>query len=715
MSAAERFARRLNGIARGGVTAVRSSERPRRSEVVWRGLVVALTLIAFVLRAYDLAGQCLWSDEDIALDRSQLPLGQLLGSLPVEHAPLYFVLLRAWTALAGHGDLALRFPSALAGTLAVPLGVQVASRLAGRWAGATVGLLLASQPFAVSYGQEARMYALLLALSLAAPLAILRAERASADRAQRRPSAPPRGADAGPSSARPASRGARAWWLVAGLLAAIATYTHYYGALVGLILAAWGAFAIGMAPSSERARVAGGWLLAGAAAVAAFAPWLPRAALLIGFPGWRDMTRAEALVGIAGAWTGGTAVNAAPFASWTDQTAVGSGWISAHLPWLLPSIALIGVAHAVRCAARGTSRHRRSALRLLSWIAIPSALVAVLLWHDPDVHPRYLMPLHAGIYLAAGTGIGALAGGRPPRSTPVRSTIAGIVLAGLAVSAIGPLRAHYTDPAARKPDYRALLAAVEARSSGGDTRLLLDGPSLGLAKRYRTEDSELKLENLRSEENLMLSPDELDRRLADLAGRRPYLWLAADGSASHAADAWLSEHLFPMSNMSVGHVTLERYFSPPASLLDDLSTAAHRAHACSGQALCAELTAAAYRPDGPGGAVALRIAWLPGDDWESSPPARAHHRVSVRLLDAEGAVIARSDRRPGDWTHPTTTWEAGGAVIDLHALAAPSDPRSGDLWPAAVLYDEATLEPYLELRLTDPVGVGSILRSVAPW
>ena len=80
-----------------------------RSETVGDGLsrhaptaarlaALALVLIAFVLRAYRLDFQSLWSDEGISLLRAAQTLPDLWRNMPVEHTPGYFVLLHFWMA-----------------------------------------------------------------------------------------------------------------------------------------------------------------------------------------------------------------------------------------------------------------------------------------------------------------------------------------------------------------------------------------------------------------------------------------------------------------------------------------------------------------------------------------------------------------------------------------------------------------------------------------
>ena len=140
----------------------------------WLGSVAVATLAAYSLRAYRLAGQSLWSDEDITLDRALLPARELVQRLPVEHGPLYFLLLHGWIRIAGQGDFALRFPSLCAGVAAVALAAYVGARLAGRGVGLYEAAIVAVNPFQVWYGQEARMYTLVEALSLLALAAVLR-------------------------------------------------------------------------------------------------------------------------------------------------------------------------------------------------------------------------------------------------------------------------------------------------------------------------------------------------------------------------------------------------------------------------------------------------------------------------------------------------------------------------------------------------------------
>jgi 4-amino-4-deoxy-L-arabinose transferase-like glycosyltransferase len=161
-----------------GLTRPKSFNAILKSTRATRWVLLALTWVAFLSRTATLAGQSLWRDEVDAIRFSDWPLPELVtGLLRVGHnGPLFFLLLRPWRGLTGDSEFALRYPAALLGALAVPLGFVLARQLGyNRQAGLLLALLLATSPYLVWYGQEAKMYALLLVLVSLAFVAYLRA------------------------------------------------------------------------------------------------------------------------------------------------------------------------------------------------------------------------------------------------------------------------------------------------------------------------------------------------------------------------------------------------------------------------------------------------------------------------------------------------------------------------------------------------------------
>ena len=137
-----------------------------------------ITWLAFLLRTINLDGQSLWRDEVDAIRFSSWAIRHLVDGLFQQghNGPLYFMLLRPWRNLTGDSEFALRYPSALMGAVAIPLGFILARQLGfSRRAGLLLGFLLATSPYLVWYGQEAKMYTLLLAAVTLAFIAYLKA------------------------------------------------------------------------------------------------------------------------------------------------------------------------------------------------------------------------------------------------------------------------------------------------------------------------------------------------------------------------------------------------------------------------------------------------------------------------------------------------------------------------------------------------------------
>lgn len=118
---------------------------------------------ALALRAYHLGRQELWYDEVISFHMAVMPEWWHSARLGA-HPPLYYVLLRAWTAAFGPSEVSLRTLSAGLGTVSIMaimvLGKAVFTREVGLWAGAFAALA----PMHLYYSQEVRNYTLVMLL-----------------------------------------------------------------------------------------------------------------------------------------------------------------------------------------------------------------------------------------------------------------------------------------------------------------------------------------------------------------------------------------------------------------------------------------------------------------------------------------------------------------------------------------------------------------------
>jgi len=208
----------------------------------------AVTLLAFALRVLPLLSQSLWRDEVDALLFATRPLPQLLEMFrqPGQNGPLFFLALRPWLAIVGHSEFGLRFPAALAGTLSVPLIYVLLVRLAGPRVAVLAALFVATAPYGVWYGQEAKMYALLTVLIPASLLAIVEIAR----------------------------RGGWAPWAVLYLLTSLAFYTHLLAVLVVAVQILWLPI-LPWAPPRKRVSGATLYLLMLGLPYVPFLRWIP--------------------------------------------------------------------------------------------------------------------------------------------------------------------------------------------------------------------------------------------------------------------------------------------------------------------------------------------------------------------------------------------------------------------------------------------------------
>lgn len=140
-------------------------------------LGLGVVLLAFLLRIYNLTYESLDIDEADSVFFAQADLPTLLARItqPGENGPLYFLLLRAWMMVAGQSEFALRYLSLLPGVLAVPLLYAVGKRLLGPRVGVMAALLFTTSTYLLFYAQMAKMYSLVVFVSLLSSYLLLRA------------------------------------------------------------------------------------------------------------------------------------------------------------------------------------------------------------------------------------------------------------------------------------------------------------------------------------------------------------------------------------------------------------------------------------------------------------------------------------------------------------------------------------------------------------
>lgn len=213
--------------------------------------LVVIVLLGAGLRFTGLDRESLWFDEACSWytgGHATLSEVVTLDRAWHLHPPGYFLLLHFVQRVAGDSEIALRFPSAVAGVLAIPLMYIVAARIYSSREGLISAGLLATLWCPVYFSQEARPYAILiLFLLLATAIWTYLVDRL-------------RARDAMP-------HGLMAAYAV---VCALAFYTHYFGILfIGL----QALLTVVLLSSHRQALMAIG--LTYAATALLYLPWLP--------------------------------------------------------------------------------------------------------------------------------------------------------------------------------------------------------------------------------------------------------------------------------------------------------------------------------------------------------------------------------------------------------------------------------------------------------
>jgi Dolichyl-phosphate-mannose-protein mannosyltransferase len=134
-----------------------------------RATVRLAAVVAVVLGVARLGSAPLWFDETYTSTWVGLPWLEMVhvilrGDYGANHLPLYFLLLKAWTGLAGQSPFALRLPSVLFHALSVFYVAAFARSSAGSRAEVWAAWFAALSPFMLHHAHEARMYTMLACL-----------------------------------------------------------------------------------------------------------------------------------------------------------------------------------------------------------------------------------------------------------------------------------------------------------------------------------------------------------------------------------------------------------------------------------------------------------------------------------------------------------------------------------------------------------------------
>ena len=140
-------------------------------------------VVTFVIMLWGITGASYWRDEAATISAAQRPLGNLLrtlGNIDAVHGA-YYLFIWVTVQVGGSGELVTRLPSAVAMACAAVAVVAIGRRLISPWAGLASGLVFAILPEVSLYGQDARPYAIVVALAALASYLLVRVMDARPD------------------------------------------------------------------------------------------------------------------------------------------------------------------------------------------------------------------------------------------------------------------------------------------------------------------------------------------------------------------------------------------------------------------------------------------------------------------------------------------------------------------------------------------------------
>ena len=604
----------------------------------WVFITVLIILLAFALRVYGLDQQSFWSDEGLSVHYASSPVAELLQRITVGfHNPLYFLGLHFWMRVAGSSDWTIRFFSLWSSVLAVPLLYVLGRLLYGRTTGLLAALILAVNPFAIYYAQEARMYALVLALGLGTIVCFLLALRRNT-----------------------------LWpWLGFVCFSAACLYTHYFAALAPVAAGAY--FVVNWLRGYYRS-LTWRWLLSQGTIALLYAPWLLKAVGVASAEGWQEPVPPLILpIRVFNTFVLGE-VPPPAYGLWVK---IGLGLI-----FLFGCYGLYFLYRSERAVEsrleQATLGETGAAECLLVpiYLVVPLLLMMGLAATGRGLLDKYLTVILPPFCLVLAVGLLGL-GRIVARPRLLRWVLPAVGLVFVVGTQAMSLHTYYTDQRYFKPDYRATAAYIAASERAGDV-ILADGinPNIIFERYYR---GHLPIHRVD-----VGDADQERALLTQATAEHPRAWLVLNFHEPGRIEHWLEENGFQLYRDEFSTIKLYLYDFPGGA--DRGRWVTQPAQERKGPV---QLAAYGLFPNPvPSGEVAhLSLAW------QTDQPPGVNYKVSVRLIDSTGSVVWARDRSPVEGIIPSATWRPGQTITDNLGITIPAGTLPGEYSLNTVLYD----------------------------
>jgi hypothetical protein len=618
---------------------------------VHRPALLAVLLVAFALRAVKLGSQELRGDEAFGYFFAQQSAAGIISStlaLLEPHPVASYLVEKTWLNAAGHSEFALRFTSAWFGVLAVALLFRLGRELALGWqTSALAAALLALSPYAIWHSQDARMYAMSLALTTASTLLALRALRANR---------------------------LSTWFGYVGV-SWLALHTHYFAAFV---IVAQNAFALLNAltsPAARRATVR--WLACQTGLALLYLPWLAGAwPTLLGYQGNGSSPALGEML-----WRS------------TSAFAAGEGLPPAQRIGVALLVALLLASGALRLALGPLPRRRSLALMTL-YLVVPLVATWLSALGRPVFDERYLVAAIPPFHLLMASAL------RPRSALFARSHaqawyafVPVVALLLVVFAGVVPWLRSSPEATALSKDrgWRELASVLQRYAEAfpeQEVRVAQNYPDPTLWYYYRGPAR-----------HIVLPP-----RANDAAGAEQEVARAADAGVEwvilprQPSPAWdvgdiassaLASRYALVAELPVSAWPVQIYARRPTTM-PEVGVSYSNGLVLAGAAVQPVIVA-------PGGLIAVHVEWR-----QNGLTRQDEHKISLQLLSPSGALVAQADV---PLARPATP-----QFVTSHGILMPEPMQPGSYQLNVVLYDPARegAPRLLTSDGQDAVGLGSV-------
>ena len=621
-------------------------------------------LLAFTLFLHHLDAQSLWYDEAVSARLATMSVADLVRWTAADiQPPLYYLLLHGWQGLFGNGEWALRALSAWWAFLAVAIGYALAYRITHTRAAARLtALALATAPWMVYYAQEARMYTMLVALSLTLGYLVLALNE---------------------------NRGnVRRGFLLGGVILLL-LYTHYFSLFLVLTFAFWHLIALLSAAPPRRRPFLRHWAL----------PWgIAGGVTLIGYAVWMPYLLQRLRVD-ASYWKGTLKLGEA-LRHWFVHMTLGAPetFLEKQAVAWLPLFGVITLTATLVHLANGRSQRQiadekakamsfpsdaRLSAFLYAWLFLPALLILALAYRTPKFNPRYLMMVYPAWILLLTTA------GYKTREAVHKSEVTHYLSLTTRYSLLIILSLFlwadvqwFTNPAFTKPDFRGALRYIQEHRAPTEPLILVSGHMSPVVDYYAPNIPYLRLPDIDVlDVNQVLGFEVAKPMNRFLRGKRG-VWLLL----------WQDNVVDPMGVVpflleqsgtedthvpnAFWHVRVRHYVLPPQVHIPEQPPITHPLQVDWGHRV-----------------EFLGITEGKENDayffFRALTPLEADYRIHVEMWDEAGHLWGQGDARPGPYGYPTFRWSPNRIIMGHHNLPAWPGTPAGDYTLRVRLYTEA--------------------------